>query len=119
MCDRCPATAVLETGSPDGWIPYYCEVTHRRAALLEGEMGRPETAKRYLDHAEKVRSGWTPEGAILPRASALGSTAAACGGGGCAAGGCTKAAPVATTGNRLLQIERSTPPTAGILEEVA
>jgi radical SAM protein with 4Fe4S-binding SPASM domain len=119
MCDRCPATATLETGSPDGWIPYYCEVTHRRAALLEEEIGRPETAARYREHADRVRSGWTPEGAILPRASAIGSAPAACGGGGCAAGGCTKASAGATTANRLLQIERPATPTAGSLEEVA
>ena len=119
MCDRCPATATLETGSPDGWIPYYCEITHRRAALLEEEIGRPDTAARYREHADKVRSGWTPGGAILPRASAIGSAAAGCGGGGCAASGCTKAAAGATSVNRLLQIERPTSPTAGILEEVA
>jgi radical SAM protein with 4Fe4S-binding SPASM domain len=119
MCDRCPATATLETGSPDGWIPYYCEVTHRRAALLEEEIGRPETAARYREHADRVRSGWTPEGAILPRASAIGSAPAACGGGGCAAGGCTKASAGATTAIRLLQIERPATPTAGSLEEVA
>jgi radical SAM protein with 4Fe4S-binding SPASM domain len=119
MCDRCPATAVLETGSPDGWIPYYCEVTHRRAALLEDEMGSHDTAARYREHADRVSSGWTPEGAILPRASTIGSPAPACGGGGCAAGGCTKVAPGTTTANRLLQIERPTTPTAGPLEEVA
>jgi radical SAM protein with 4Fe4S-binding SPASM domain len=119
MCDRCPATATLETGSPDGWIPYYCEVTHRRAALLEEEIGRPETAARYREHADRVRSGWTPEGAILPRASAIGSAAGGCASGGCAAGGCTKAATGTKTAKRLLQIERPTTPTAGSLEEVA
>lgn len=118
MCDRCPATATLETGSPEGWIPYYCEITHRRAALLEDEVGRPETAERYRRHADKVRAGWTPEGAILPRASAIGSPGG-CGGGGCAAGGCTKASAGTTTANRLIQIERPTTPTAGPLEEVA
>jgi radical SAM protein with 4Fe4S-binding SPASM domain len=119
MCDRCPATATLETGSPDGWIPYYCEITHRRAALLEDEIGSADTAARYRAHADRVRSGWTPKGAILPRASSLGSAAAGCGGGGCAAGGCTKAATGATTANRLIQIERPTTPTVGPLEEVA
>lgn len=119
MCDRCPATAVLETGSPDGWIPYYCEITHSRAALLEEAIGHPDTAARYRAHAEKVRSGWTPKGAILPRASAIGSAPAACGGGGCAATGCTKAAASATTGNRLLQIERPTAQSTDILQEVA
>jgi len=91
LCDRCPATATLETGSPDGWIPYYCEVTHRRAALLEEALDRPETAARYRAHAERVAQGWTPPGAILPRASALqASPAVACGSGGgaCAGGGC-------------------------------
>jgi radical SAM protein with 4Fe4S-binding SPASM domain len=119
MCDRCPATAVLETGSPDGWIPYYCEITHSRAALLEEAIGHPDTAARYRAHADKVRSGWTPKGAILPRASAIGSAPAACGGGGCAATGCTKAASSATTGNRLLQIERPTAQSTDTLEEVA
>jgi radical SAM protein with 4Fe4S-binding SPASM domain len=119
MCDRCPATAVLETGSPDGWIPYYCEITHSRAALLEKEIGHPDTAARYRAHADKVRAGWTPKGAILPRASSIGSAPAACGGGGCAAGGCTKAASGATTANRLLQIERPTAQSTDTLEEVA
>lgn len=119
MCDRCPATAVLETGSPDGWIPYYCEITHRRAALLEEESGRPDAAARYREHADRVRSGWTPAGAILPRASALGSAAAGCGGGGCAAGGCTKSAAGATAATRPIRIERPAPQTAGTLEEVA
>jgi len=91
LCDRCPATATLETGSPDGWIPYYCEVTHRRAALLEDALHRPETAARYREHADRVARGWTPPGAILPRASALRvAPAGACGtgGGACAGGGC-------------------------------
>jgi len=51
LCDRCPATALLETGSPDGWIPYYCEITHRRAALLEEAGGDRERAARYRAHA--------------------------------------------------------------------
>jgi radical SAM protein with 4Fe4S-binding SPASM domain len=84
MCDRCPASATLETGDPDGWIPYYCEITHRRAAMFERELGDPVTAARYEAHAEKVASGWTPEGVTLPRASAI---AARPGGGGCGAGG--------------------------------
>ena len=91
MCDRCPATATLETGSPDGWIPYYCEITHRRAALLEEANGHPETAARYRSHADRVAAGWTPPGAILPRASSLSppATGPSCTtGGGCAAGGC-------------------------------
>jgi radical SAM protein with 4Fe4S-binding SPASM domain len=93
MCDRCPATATLETGSPDGWIPYYCEVTHRRAALLEESNGDPEKATLYRAHADKVAGGWTPPGAILPRASALAASAAGgCSAGGCATGGCAKPA---------------------------
>ena len=120
MCDRCPATAVLETGSPDGWIPYYCEITHRRAALLEEAIGRPETAARYGEHADRVRSGWTPPGAILPRAVPAGAPAPACGaGGGCAATGCTKAAATAAPATPFLQIERPPAATAGILQEVA
>lgn len=79
MCDRCPATATLETGSPDGWIPYFCEITHRRAALLEEMSGHHDKAERYRKHAEKVKGGWTPPGAILPRATALGAAAAGCG----------------------------------------
>jgi radical SAM protein with 4Fe4S-binding SPASM domain len=106
MCDRCPATAIMETGSPDGWIPYYCEVTHRRAAMIERSGGNLETAERYLAHAAKVAAGWTPEGVILPRASALGSRPAApsCAAGACASGGCGKGArpeTPATTGNPL------------------
>jgi hypothetical protein len=92
MCDRCPASATLETGDPDGWIPYYCEITHRRAAMFESEMGDPGTAARYLAHAEKVASGWTPPGVTLPRASALAARppAGSCAtGGGCASGGCS------------------------------
>ncbi|MGH9750844.1 MAG: radical SAM protein, partial [Candidatus Polarisedimenticolia bacterium] len=66
MCDRCPATALLETGSPDGWIPWYCEITHRRAALLEENLGNGEKSARYRAHAERVAAGWTPPGAVLP-----------------------------------------------------
>ena len=107
LCDRCPATAILETGSPDGWIPHYCEVTHRRAALLEAESGDRERAARYLAHADKVAAGWTPPGVTLPRASRL-APAASCGS-GCAAGaGCGRAAAAApdASGPSLLRIER-------------
>lgn len=94
LCDRCPATAMLETGSPDGWLPHYCEVTHRRAAVLETILGNPETSARYLAHAEKVASGWAPEGVALPRAQPLagadGRAATGCASGGCAGGGCGK-----------------------------
>lgn len=88
LCDRCPATAILETGSPDGWIPHFCETTHRRAALLEENGGDPVRRARYLAHAEKVAAGWTPPGAILPRASSLSKPggAGACGSGGCGTG---------------------------------
>ena len=106
LCDRCPATALLETGSPDGWIPYYCEITHRRAALLEEEIGHHETAARYRAHAEKVKSGWTPKGAILPRAVRLDAPTPACGaGGGCAASGCGKAVSPAARPTKLIEIE--------------
>src|SRR5437867_2452008 len=105
MCDRCPATAVLETGSPDGWIPYYCEITHRRAALLEEMSGRPEKAARYREHAEKVASGWTPPGAILPRAQALAAAGGGCSTTACAAGGCERAAGPTPQAARLMQIE--------------
>ncbi len=118
MCDRCPATATLETGSPDGWIPYYCEVTHRRAALLEEAEGHVETAHRYREHAERVAAGWTPPGAILPRASALRGTGAPCvSGGSCAAGGCGRAtAPSETTKPILIDLPRRD---AGTPREVA
>jgi radical SAM protein with 4Fe4S-binding SPASM domain len=103
LCDRCPATALLETGSPDGWVPYFCEVTHRRAALLEEAAGDEEAAARYRAHAEKVAAGWSPPGAILPRGRVAEGTAAACArGGGCAAGGCGAVAPTP----ELLRIER-------------
>ncbi|HEU4401014.1 MAG TPA: radical SAM protein [Candidatus Polarisedimenticolia bacterium] len=92
MCDRCPATATLETGSPDGWIPYYCETTHRRAALLEEANGQPDNALRYREHADRVAAGWTPPGAILPRASALAGAPVACATTGCSAGGCAVSA---------------------------
>jgi radical SAM protein with 4Fe4S-binding SPASM domain len=100
LCDRCPATAMMETGSPDGWIPYYCEVTHRRAALLEERLGNQARAARYRAHAAKVAGGYIPEGAITPRAQALRKPAAAasCAAGGCAAGACagtTRPAPPA------------------------
>jgi len=101
LCDRCPASALLETGSPDGWIPHYCEVTHRRAAMLETELGNRDTAARYLAHADRVAAGWTPQGAILPRSSALwpaGPGPATCAGGGCVSpGGCAKAGVVPET----------------------
>lgn len=119
MCDRCPATAVLETGSPDGWIPHYCEITHRRAALLEEATGRPGTAARYREHADRVRSGWTPPGVILPRAVPMRATAPACGaGGGCATGGCSKAAVSTAPATQLLQIEKPPAVTAEPLQEV-
>lgn len=99
LCDRCPATALMETGSPDGWVPHYCEVTHRRAALLEQRLGNAALAARYRAHAAKVASGWIPEGAITPRASAVAPgaprPAGACAtGGGCASGGCGSTRPV-------------------------
>jgi radical SAM protein with 4Fe4S-binding SPASM domain len=109
MCDRCPATALLETGSPDGWIPYYCEVTHRRAALLAGRLGDTERAAAYAAHADRVAAGWTPPGAILPRGDGRQAVAgAACGAaGGCASGGCGRAAPGAAAGGpALLVIDR-------------
>jgi radical SAM protein with 4Fe4S-binding SPASM domain len=118
LCDRCPATALMETGSPDGWIPYYCEITHRRAALLEDAIGNVESAAQYRAHAEKVKAGWTPEGAILPRATALAAGGAGCSsGGGCAASGCSRAASTQTQSPALLQIERS-PADAGATTEV-
>jgi len=113
LCDRCPATALLETGSPDGWIPYYCEVTHRRAGLLEEAIGSPDTAARYRAHADRVKAGWTPEGAVLPRATSLASAASACSsGGGCAASGCTRASTTSARPAPLIQIERP-PASAG------
>jgi hypothetical protein len=36
-------------------MPYYCGITHRRAAMFE--RSRAEVAARYLAHAEKVASG--------------------------------------------------------------
>ncbi|MFQ5876150.1 MAG: radical SAM protein [Acidobacteriota bacterium] len=92
MCDRCPATATLETGSPDGWIPYFCEITYRRAALLERANGNREKAERYLAHAREVAAGWTPPGAILPRAIGAGGSASPCGSGGCSSGACAAGA---------------------------
>jgi len=106
MCDRCPATAVLETGSPDGWIPYYCEITHRRAALFEESLGNHGTATRYRAHADKVRAGWTPEGAVLPGSASSRTSASPCGAGGCAASGCTKSGASTNPTSQLLQIER-------------
>jgi radical SAM protein with 4Fe4S-binding SPASM domain len=109
LCDRCPATAILETGSPDGWIPHFCELTHRRAALLESESGDPARAARYLAHADKVASGWTPEGVTLPRASRRPQAAAAapaCGSGGCATGCGSAARASAASSPNLLSIER-------------
>jgi radical SAM protein with 4Fe4S-binding SPASM domain len=93
LCDRCPATAMMETGSPDGWIPHYCEVTHRRAALIEDRLGNRARAARYRAHAAQVASGWAPAGAILPRAEGVrpAADAPACSTGGCAAGGCHRA----------------------------
>ncbi|HEV8199377.1 MAG TPA: radical SAM protein [Candidatus Polarisedimenticolia bacterium] len=112
LCDRCPATAILETGSPDGWIPHFCELTHRRAALLEGEAGDPARAARFLAHADKVASGWTPEGVTLPRASrrpAPSGAGTACAAGGCATGCSKTARPSASQSPNLLSIERPSP----------
>ena len=104
LCDRCPATAILETGSPDGWIPHYCEITHRRAALLESESGDPERAARYLAHAEKVAAGWTPPGVTLPRASRL-PQAPSCGT-GCGAACGRESSGARPVRSALLSIER-------------
>ena len=104
MCDRCPATATLETGSPDGWIPYYCEVTHRRAALLEENLGNGEAAARYRSHAQRVASGWAPEGAILPREASSRPLSLPCSGGGCASSGCGKRSEAELPNSPLLQI---------------
>ena len=89
MCDRCPATAMMETGSPDGWLPYFCEITHRRAALFEERLGNETLAARYRAHAERVAGGWVPGGAILPPASGAKPAGTGCASGGCASGGCT------------------------------
>lgn len=104
LCDRCPATATLETGSPDGWVPYFCEVTHRRASVLEEKLGNSGKAARFLAHAEKVASGWTPSGAILPRATPFLPAGGACAGGACATGCATKSGIAPST--QLLQIDR-------------
>ena len=104
MCDRCPATATLETGSPDGWIPYYCEVTHRRAAMLEETLGHREKATLYRSHAERVASGWTPEGAILLREASSRPVGLPCSGGGCASSGCGKNDAAEMSTSPLLQI---------------
>jgi len=114
LCDRCPATATLETGSPDGWIPYYCEVTHRRASLLEEARGDAATAARFLAHAERVASGWTPPGAILPRSSRLAAPAAACGaGGGCGSGGGCGTAALRPKSSELKPVQIDLPGNAG------
>jgi radical SAM protein with 4Fe4S-binding SPASM domain len=104
MCDRCPATATLETGSPDGWIPYYCEVTHRRAALLEEALGDASKAARFRAHADRVTQGWAPEGVILPRTNALPASSSPCSTGGCAAAGCGRVAAKSDM-PQLLQID--------------
>jgi radical SAM protein with 4Fe4S-binding SPASM domain len=104
LCDRCPATATLETGSPDGWVPYFCEVTHRRASVLEEKLGNSEKAARFLAHAERVASGWTPPGAILPRATPFLPADGGCAAGGCATGCGTKTGSTIST--QLLQIDR-------------
>ncbi|NLE11727.1 MAG: radical SAM protein [Actinobacteria bacterium] len=49
LCLWCPAHASLETGSIDGWVEYFCEVAHARAAAaLGGTDGRakPEGSGR-------------------------------------------------------------------------
>jgi radical SAM protein with 4Fe4S-binding SPASM domain len=120
LCDRCPATALLETGSPDGWVPYFCEVTHRRAALLEDRLGRPETAARYLARAERVASGWSPPGAILPRAGS-GATSS-CASGGCAAGSCgrsTSGRPVAPEPLLQIALPGTSPAPSASMESIA
>jgi hypothetical protein len=113
LCDRCPATAILETGSPDGWIPHYCERRTRRAALLEVRDRRPgPRGRRYLAHADKVAAGWTPAGVTLPRASRLAQQRPPCRlrSGGCATG-CCGIAPRGRPPRRsnLLSIERHVP----------
>ena len=110
MCDRCPATATLETGSPDGWIPYYCEITHRRAALFEESLGNHDKARQYGSHADRVRAGWTPAGVILPRHPPRGTPVAGCVVGGCAASGCSRATTGPAGVERLIQIDL--PPTS-------
>ncbi len=45
MCLWCPAHAALETGAMDGWVEYFCEVAHTRAAAAlecgESQPSRP------------------------------------------------------------------------------
>ena len=36
LCLWCPAHAALETGALDGWVQYFCDVAHARAAALAG-----------------------------------------------------------------------------------
>ena len=102
MCDRCPATATLETGSPDGWVPYFCEITHRRAALLEEASGDRARAARFLEHAARVKRGWTPPGAILPRSGKPEPAGCAS---ACASTGCSRAAARPQEKAPLLQIQ--------------
>lgn len=40
LCLWCPAHAALETGALDGWVEYFCEVAHARAAAAV-ESGKP------------------------------------------------------------------------------
>ncbi len=42
LCLGCPARAHLETGEPDGAVPYFCEVAHARAAALEQTLSPSE-----------------------------------------------------------------------------
>ena len=41
LCLWCPAHAHLETGRPDAWAAYFCEVAHARAAALGVAAGVP------------------------------------------------------------------------------
>lgn len=36
LCLWCPAHADLETGSPDNWVEYFCDVAHAREAAIKG-----------------------------------------------------------------------------------
>ena len=66
---------------------------------------RTETAAGYRAYADRVASGWTPAGAILPRSDALSAQSSPCTSGGCMSRGCGKSATNSTPITQLLQIE--------------
>ncbi len=54
LCEQCPAISWMENRKIDGWIEYYCELTHAQARLI-GLLQDGEMSWRVTDWNERVQ----------------------------------------------------------------